>query len=113
MTQTPQGYQPPPQQAPPGGGYPQENAPGAVGSLVCGIIGVVIACTGLVLGIVALSLSKKAKQAIAMNPGRYGGSGLATAGFVLGIIATIWGAFWAIYILIFLIAGISTGFAAM
>ena len=82
----------------PGAAYPQPyygaalpNAPGAVSSMVCGIVGVVIWCAGLVLGIIAIVQSRKAKEVIRTNPGRYGGEGMATAGLVLGIIALVVG----------------------
>ncbi len=103
--QTSYGYQPqyqapqqyPPQQygAPgpygPAGGYsyagPKENAPGAVGSLVCGIFAVL--CCGFILGIVAIVLGNSAKGKIRDNPQLYTGGGMATAGIVLGILGII------------------------
>jgi hypothetical protein len=75
------------------------NAPGAVASMVCGIIGVCFGCAGLVLGIVAIFQARKAREAIARNPGSYGGGGMATAGQVLGIIGTILGALAFIYMI--------------
>jgi len=68
---------------------PKENAPGAVASLVYGIIGLFIC--GIVLGIVAIVKANEAKRAMAADP-RYGGGGMATAGFVLGIISVVAGA---------------------
>lgn len=62
---------------------PQVNAPGAVASLVWGILGLLIC--GVIFGAVAISKSKQAKAAIASHP-QYTGGGLATAGLVLGII---------------------------
>ncbi|MHC4547774.1 MAG: DUF4190 domain-containing protein [Planctomycetota bacterium] len=62
---------------------PQVNAPGAVASLVCGILGFFIC--GLILGIVAITKAQEAKRAIAADP-RYTGGGMATAGMVLGIV---------------------------
>lgn len=68
---------------------PTGNAPGAVGSLVLGIIGVIF--LGFIFGPIAMSQSSKAKREIGLNPMLTGG-GMATAGFVLGIIGTvIWG----------------------
>lgn len=86
-------YQQPGYPMSPQGGYyqPTQMAPGAVAALVCGIIGIVIYCTGLILGIIAITQAKKARDHIAMNPQLYGGGGMATAGMVLGIIATIIG----------------------
>jgi hypothetical protein len=62
---------------------PTVNAPGAVASLVCGILGFFIC--GLILGIIAITKAQEAKRAIAADP-RYTGAGMATAGMVLGII---------------------------
>jgi len=62
---------------------PKVNAPGAVASLVCGILGFFIC--GLILGIIAITKAQEAKRAIASDP-RYAGGGMATAGMVLGII---------------------------
>jgi hypothetical protein len=65
---------------------PKINAPGAVKSLVLGIVGLFVC--GVILGPLAISQANKAKQAMASDP-RYGGEGLATAGTVLGIIAIV------------------------
>jgi hypothetical protein len=73
---------------------PTVNAPGATSSLVFGIVGLFIC--GLIFGALAISKSREAKNTIAFNP-RYGGSGLATAGFVLGVIDII---AWAIIIIL-------------
>ena len=115
MTETPQpapGTQsqpvgPPvaPQPMPPMGQIP--NAPGGLVSMVCGIVGVATGCLGLVLGIVALIHAKKARQALAQYPTGYGGAGMATAGFVLGIIATILGSLWMIYIVIWIVVAVA------
>jgi hypothetical protein len=82
-----------------GGSPPLGNAPGAVSSMVCGIIGTALAVpccgflsfipwlAGLPLGIVAIVQAKKAKVLLAAYPDMYGGQGMATAGYILGIIA--------------------------
>jgi len=62
---------------------PQINAPGAVSSLVLGIVGILVC--GVILGPLAISRSRQATYAIKSNP-RYTGGGMATAGLVLGII---------------------------
>ena len=67
----------------------RENAPGAVSSLVFGILSLFFCCLGLIFGIVAISRANNAKGLIAMNPGYYIGEGLATAGKVLGIIGVV------------------------
>lgn len=73
----------------------QTNAPGAVASLVLGIVG--LFCFGIVLGILAIIYSGKARKAIAANPGVYTGGGMATAGLILGIIDVVG---WAIAIIV-------------
>jgi len=65
---------------------PKINAPGAVSSLVIGIIGLVF-CQ-IILGPVAISKANAAKRAMASDP-TLGGEGLATAGMVLGIVDLI------------------------
>ena len=92
---------------------PLESAPGAVASMVCGIVGVCTLCAGLVLGIIALKQQKKAMEYIANEPTRYGGQGYCTAGKVLGIIAICVGSFWILsYLAQFLIWGLFAGAAA-
>jgi hypothetical protein len=87
----PSQYSQQPQYAPQQYG-PPPNAPGAVAALVCGIIGVAFGCVGIVLGPIAISQASKARQYLEAAPGQYGGDGLATAGRIMGIIATILGA---------------------
>jgi hypothetical protein len=65
---------------------PKTNAPGAVASMVCGIIGILFC--GIVLGPVAIGLGSSARRHISQNP-TYGGGGFAIAGLVLGILALI------------------------
>jgi hypothetical protein len=62
---------------------PKRNAPGAVASLVCGLVGLLIC--GVILGIIAIVNANKARSEIRRNP-HLGGGGMATAGLVLGII---------------------------
>ncbi len=79
----------------------QETPPGAVGSMVCGIISLVmfwVPVVGLVLGIIAIVLSNKARRDAVENPDLP--TGMATAGLVMGIIGTVIGAFWTIYLII-------------
>jgi hypothetical protein len=83
-------YQPPPgppayQQQP---YQPPQSSGKATTSLVLGIISLV-SC-GLFLGIPAMIVGRQAKREIAESGGRLGGEGLATAGFVTGLIGTIW-----------------------
>ena len=62
---------------------PKTNAPGAVQSLVFGLIGLFIC--GVIFGPLAISKASSAKAAIRSDP-TLGGEGLATAGTVLGVI---------------------------
>jgi hypothetical protein len=81
---------PPPGYGPPGGGGygpPPGNNGKAVWSLVLGILGIL--CCGI-LGIPAIILGKQAQGEIDRSGGVQRGRGMATAGFVLGIIACIW-----------------------
>ncbi len=74
----------------PGGGYAPAMAPPtdsqATLALVLGILSVVC-CQ--VLGPVALFIGNASRQRIQASGGTVGGGGLATAGFVLGIIGTV------------------------
>lgn len=68
---------------------PTQTAPGAVASLVFGILAFFIC--GIIFGVVAIQKADEAKTAIAADPSLTG-EGMATAGKVLGITAlVIWG----------------------
>lgn len=60
----------------------------ATTSLVLGIVSLIFC--GLLLGIPAMVVARQAKREIRESGGRVGGDGLATAGFVTGLIGTIW-----------------------
>jgi hypothetical protein len=80
---------PPPGGYGPGGyGAPQTDQK-AVWALVLGILGVV--CCGFFTGIPALILGKSSQKSIDASGGRLTGRGMATAGFVLGIISIVFG----------------------
>ena len=66
--------------------YQPENAPGAVASLVLGILGILIC--GL-LAPIAWYQGRKAEEAVDASGGAYAGRGMATAGKILGIIGTV------------------------
>ena len=73
-------------------GYPAPAQSGkATASLVLGIVS--LAMCGFFAGIPAMILGNQAKKEIRASQGRIGGEGLATAGFVTGLIGTIWSAF--------------------
>ena len=83
------------------------SAPGAVSSLVCGIISVVVCwvpIAGLVLGIIGILHHSKAKKNIQANPQSFEGGGMAIGGLVCGIVGTVLSA---IYNIIYLIALVS------
>jgi hypothetical protein len=62
--------------------------------LVCGIIGTL--CSGvLILGVLAIVLGVLARREIDQSGGRLTGRGMATAGFVLGIVSVV---FFVLYI---------------
>jgi len=78
------------------------QAPGAVASLVCAIVGYFF--LGIVLGPIAIALATGARKRIQENP-ELGGNGLAIAGLVIGIVDTVlWGLF-VLWIIIFVITG--------
>jgi hypothetical protein len=88
----PQQYgQPHPQQPP--YGYPVAVPTDglAIGAMITGIAGLVMACAyglGLLASPVALVLGKVSMNRIARSEGRLGGRGMALAGFILGIVGT-------------------------
>lgn len=87
---------PPPPGAPAPGGYggvPQQNKK-ALWSMILGIVGIL--CCGFLAGIPALILGNQAKQEIAASGGTQTGEGMAQAGFILGILAIVFGVIGAI-----------------
>lgn len=71
---------------------PRGQAPGAVASMVCGIVSLCVCgipFAGLVLGIIAIVLGLKAKKMYTEQPRAYSPPGMATAGFVCGIIGVV------------------------
>jgi hypothetical protein len=65
---------------------PKTNAPGAVSSMVWGLVGLMLC--GIVVGPLAISKANAATRAMASDP-TLGGDGYATAGKVLGVIDII------------------------
>lgn len=85
------GSTPPPSGSypPPGGGQqfpPQSNSKATI-SLVLGIVGIVLC--GLFTGIPAIILGRSAQREIAASHGAQTGAGMAKAGFITGIVATV------------------------
>lgn len=68
------------------------NPPGAVASLVCGILAVVFAYVpvlGVVLGIAAMANAGRARRALIVGPDLWLPSGLPIAGQVCGVIGAV------------------------
>lgn len=84
-------------------GYTATNHPQAVASLVLGVVGLVI-CS--YVGIAAFLVGRRARKEILAEPQRYSGLGMATAGWVMGIIGIVL----AVLITLFFIVGLSGGF---
>lgn len=95
----PEGSFPPP--PPPGYQQPGQlpNAPGAVPALVMGIISIVL-CS--FLGPFAIWQGRKA-EALA-NSGNYGGGGMAKAGWIMGIVGTVFLALGVLFVALGVIA---------
>lgn len=72
---------------------PRPQAPGAVTSLVLALIGFVFVPAGIILGPLAIYYANQARDAIKANPSLEG-SGLATAGYVIGIAITALAFMW-------------------
>ena len=90
------GSTPPPPPPPPGQygvapayGQPAKTNSKAIWSLVLGILGLV--CCGFFTGIPAIILGKMGQNEVDRSGGAQTGRGMATAGFVIGIIAVAWG----------------------
>jgi hypothetical protein len=77
--------------APQGSWGPQsETSGGAIAALVLGILSIV-ACFGPITGIPAMIVGRRASRDIEASGGRLEGGGLATGGFVTGLIGTLLG----------------------
>lgn len=74
-----QGYQGQP--APP-------NAPSATTALILGLVSFL--CLGAITGIPAMVFGRRTKREVEESGGTLGGQGMGTAGFVLGLIGTLW-----------------------
>jgi hypothetical protein len=61
----------------------------AIGSLICGIVGIVcfFICLGIILGPAAAIMGFISRQRIASSGGTLGGGGIALAGLILGVVA--------------------------
>ncbi|MDN4160490.1 DUF4190 domain-containing protein [Nocardioides abyssi] len=84
-----QPQQPPqhPPWAPPPGTPPPPTPGQATTALVLGVLS--LTCFGFLTGVPAMVLGKSAEREITRSGGRLGGAGVATAGFVTGLVGTI------------------------
>ena len=87
---------------------PPQQSGLAVASLICGILGLV--GTGPITGIVAIITGHMAKKQIRQNP-QMTGSGMATAGLIMGWLATIIGII-AVIVVVVMIMGAATAFSS-
>ena len=63
---------------------PQQNAGGAVASMVLGIVAFFTSILGVIAAIIAVILGHRARAQIQASHGRLGGAGFALAGIILG-----------------------------
>lgn len=73
---------------------PQVNCPGAIASLILGILSLLSGClmVGLILGIVGAVIAGNGNKAYMANPSRYKGMGMLKAGRITSILGIIFGA---------------------
>jgi hypothetical protein len=86
-------------------GLPAEPHPQAVAALVLGLIGVSIMPP---VGIIGMVLGGRARRQIDERPYAYTNRGIATAGYVLGIISLVFTALWTLFIVLILV-GVAVG----
>lgn len=84
--------------------------PNATAVLVLGICSIVIACVGLILGIIGIVLAGKGRKMYKESPNSYEGWGQLNAGYIMSIIGTCIGG---IYLLYLIIWGVFLGSAVM
>jgi hypothetical protein len=86
----------------------------AIASLVLGIVAFPGICCygvgGIAAGVTAVILGRISLRKISAAGGMVGGRGLAQAGWICGLIAAILGGIYALFSLIFLIFGLTSGF---
>jgi hypothetical protein len=84
-------------------GYTPSMHPQSVAALVLGVVGLVI-CS--YVGIAAFLVGRTARKEILARPDRYSGLGMATAGWVMGIIGSVL----SVLVTLFFVIGMSGGF---
>lgn len=86
-------------------GYALPNHPQATTALILGIVGLAV-CP--FVGIAAFVMGGRVRREIDAAPGQWGGRGLATAGWVLGIIGIVYAALLVVYVIVAMAAGIAS-----
>jgi len=113
-----QNFNNPPQQTPPGGFYQMPPLPNSTAVLVLGILSIVfcwvVGIPGLVMGIIALTMSGKASAIYKQNPGMYSVSSYNNmkAGRICAIIGVVLSALYLVYAII-AIATVGALFSSM
>jgi hypothetical protein len=82
-------------------GVPAEPHPQALTALVLGLIGVAIMPP---VGIAGMVLGGRARRQIDERPHAYSNRGIATAGYVLGIVSLVFTALWALFIILIVVS---------
>lgn len=77
----------------------KQTLPNAVAVLVLGILSIITSCwiIGLILGIIAVTISKKPMRLYYENPQLWDGYGMLNAGRICGIIGIVFGSLSIIY----------------
>ncbi len=88
-----------------GAGYVLPNHPQATTALILGIVGLAL-CP--FVGIGGFVLGGRARREIDASPGQWSGRGVATAGWVLGIIAIVYAALVLVYVVVLGVVAVSS-----
>ena len=72
----------------------------AIASLICGIVGIVCFCLGVILGPTAAIMGFISRQRIVSSGGTLGGGGLAIAGLILGVVAFFGSVAWLLFFIL-------------
>jgi hypothetical protein len=77
----------------------KQSLPNSTAVLVLGISSILLGCffVGLILGIIAISLSGKGRKMYKQNPDLYEGYGTLNAGYIMSIIGIILGSLYVVY----------------
>lgn len=84
---------------------PSRTSGSSIVALVLGVLSLLLC--GLFTGVPAMLAARSAKRDISVSNGRVGGDGLATAGFVTGLIGTLWSGFVALLVVVVFASGVS------